>query len=146
MAELHPDNASNAARAALGYAHAFDGKGTDWQSDEPWPHRIELAQALDWIAELGAMVLNLAERVQVLALAEEGAKEAFGHVVDQKRASESECVKLRRLLDAAYADIRAKPVFPENATEPMQKAMQRAVMLRKSMNDVWHAAMSELGA
>ena len=63
MAELHPDNARNAARSALGYAQAFDGKGTDWQSDEPWPHRIELAQALDWIAELGAMVLNLADRV-----------------------------------------------------------------------------------
>ena len=32
----------------------------------------------------------------------------------------------------------------ENATEPMQKAMQRAVMLRKSMNDVWRAALAEL--
>ncbi len=63
MAELHPDNACTTARAALGYAQAFDGKGIDWQSDEPWPHRIELAQALDWIAELGAMVLNLADRV-----------------------------------------------------------------------------------
>jgi hypothetical protein len=36
--------------------------------------------------------------------------------------------------------------LPENATEPMQKAMQRSVMLRKSMNDVWRAALSELGA
>ena len=36
--------------------------------------------------------------------------------------------------------------LPDNATEPMQKAMQRAVMLRKSMNDVWRAALSELGA
>ena len=63
MAELHPDNACTTARAALGYAQAFDGKGIDWQSDEPWPHRIELAQALDWITELGAMVLNLADRV-----------------------------------------------------------------------------------
>lgn len=61
MAELHPDNACTTARAALGYAQAFDGKGIDWQSDEPWPHRIELAQALDWITELGAMVLNLAD-------------------------------------------------------------------------------------
>lgn len=67
MAELHPDNARNAARTALGYAQAFDGKGIDWQSDEPWPHRIELAQALDWIAELGAMVLNLADRVPAVA-------------------------------------------------------------------------------
>ena len=31
-----------------------------------------------------------------------------------------------------------------NATEPMQRAMQRAVMLRKSMNDVWRAALAEL--
>jgi len=106
MAELHPANARNAARSALGYAQAFDGKGTDWQSDEPWPHRIELAQALDWIAELGAMVLNLADRVQALELAEEGAKEAFGHVVEQKQAAEAECAKLRGLLDAAYSDIR----------------------------------------
>ena len=34
--------------------------------------------------------------------------------------------------------------LPDNATEPMQKAMQRAVMLRKSMNDVWRAALAEL--
>ena len=106
MAELHTDNARNAARSALGYAQAFDDKGTDWQSDEPWPHRIELAQAQDWIAELGAMVLNLAERTQALELAEEGAKEAFGHVVDQKRAAEKECMRLQGLLAAAYADIR----------------------------------------
>lgn len=33
---------------------------------------------------------------------------------------------------------------PTNATEPMQKAMQRAVLLRKSMNDVWRAALAEL--
>ena len=32
---------------------------------------------------------------------------------------------------------------PVNATEPMQRAMQRAVMLRKSMNDVWRAALAE---
>ena len=34
---------------------------------------------------------------------------------------------------------------PVNATEPMQRAMQRAVMLRKSMNDVWRAALAEAG-
>ena len=31
-----------------------------------------------------------------------------------------------------------------NATEPMQRAMQRAVLMRKSMNDVWRAALAEL--
>ena len=34
-------------------------------------------------------------------------------------------------------------LVPLNATEPMQKAMQVAVLLRKSMNEVWRAAMSE---
>ena len=34
--------------------------------------------------------------------------------------------------------------LPENATEPMQKAMQRAVLMRKSMNDVWRAALAEI--
>jgi hypothetical protein len=63
MAELHPEAARSAARTAIGYAHAFDGKGINWQSDDPWPHRIELAQALDWITELGAMVMNLADRM-----------------------------------------------------------------------------------
>ena len=64
MAELHTDNARNAARTAIGYSQAFDGKGIDWQNGQPWPHRMELAQALDWITELGAMVLNLADRVE----------------------------------------------------------------------------------
>jgi hypothetical protein len=35
--------------------------------------------------------------------------------------------------------------LPENATEPMQRAMQRAVLLRKSMNDVWRSALLEAG-
>ena len=64
MAELNPDNARNAARTAMGYSQAFDGKGIDWQNGQPWPHRMELAQALDWITELGAMVLNLADRME----------------------------------------------------------------------------------
>lgn len=61
--QLLPEVAMLAAKRALGYSAAFDGKGIDWQSMEPWPHRMELAQALDWITDLGAMVLNLAERV-----------------------------------------------------------------------------------
>jgi hypothetical protein len=65
MAELHTDNARSTARTAMGYSQAFDGKGIDWQNGQPWPHRMELAQALDWITELGAMVLNLADRVDV---------------------------------------------------------------------------------
>jgi len=64
MAELNPSHARDVARTAIGYSQAFDGKGIDWQNGQPWPHRIELAQALDWITELGAMVLNLADRVE----------------------------------------------------------------------------------
>jgi len=37
-----------------------------------------------------------------LMLAEEGAKEAFGHVVQQKRDLEEECIRLRSLLHGAY--------------------------------------------
>ena len=48
---------------------------------------------------------NIEENVG-LRLAEEGAKEAFGHVVQQKRDLEEECKRLRRLLDGAYDTIR----------------------------------------
>jgi hypothetical protein len=68
MAELSIDAARSAARTALGYSQAFDGKGIDWGNGQPWPHRMELAQALDWITELGAMVLNLADRADTAAL------------------------------------------------------------------------------
>ncbi len=61
--ELRIEHARSAARSGLQYCHAFDGKGIDWQSDKPWPHRIELAQALEWVEELASMVLNLADRV-----------------------------------------------------------------------------------
>ena len=67
MAELNPHHARDVARTAMGYSQAFDGKGIDWQNGQPWPHRMELAQALDWITELGAMVLNLADRVPAVA-------------------------------------------------------------------------------
>ena len=48
---------------------------------------------------------NIEENVG-FRLAEEGAKEAFGHVVQQKRDLEAECKRLRRLLDGAYDTIR----------------------------------------
>jgi hypothetical protein len=35
--------------------------------------------------------------------------------------------------------------IPQHATEPMQKVMLRAVLLRKSMGDVWRAALQEAG-
>ena len=48
---------------------------------------------------------NIEENVG-LRLAEEWAKEAFGHVVQRKRDLEEECKRLRRLLDGAYDTIR----------------------------------------
>lgn len=50
---------------------------------------------------------------------------------------------------AARAALSAQPpigwkLVPELADEPMQKAMLRAVLLRKSMNDVWRAALGEV--
>ena len=54
-------------------------------------------------------------------------------------------IKLRAAVLAIGEPARAEIcALPENATEPMQKAMQRAVMLRKSMNDVWRAALVDL--
>lgn len=49
---------------------------------------------------------RLREEVEQLKLAEEGAKEAFGHVVQDKRKLEAECTRLRGLLKSAYDDIR----------------------------------------
>ncbi|MEY5098924.1 MAG: hypothetical protein RJA36_1643 [Pseudomonadota bacterium] len=54
-----------------------------------------------------------------------------------------DCGRLARMVVDFLAGGNVAKV-PTNATEPMQKAMQRAVMLRKSMNDVWRAALSEL--
>ena len=53
-----------------------------------------------------ATMQEAAHVIEQLLLAEEGAKTAFEHVVDQKREIERANSKLRNLLDAAYADIR----------------------------------------
>lgn len=66
MAELHPDHALDQARKAYAFTQAFNnfgGKPIDWQSGEPWPHRSDLAHALEWVEELSAMVMNLSERI-----------------------------------------------------------------------------------
>lgn len=54
-----------------------------------------------------------------------------------------DCGRLARLV-VNVLSAGGVPQVPTNATEPMQKAMQRAVLMRKSMNDVWHAALREL--
>ena len=51
-------------------------------------------------------IVELNQEIEQLRLAEEGAKEAFGHVVQQKRDLEAECKRLRGLLDGAYKTIR----------------------------------------
>ena len=52
--ELHPGAARDAALRALAYSDSF---GPQFGGD--------LGHALDWITELGAMVLNLADRVAI---------------------------------------------------------------------------------
>ena len=61
-------------------------------------HRLTGEEA----AELVAFGAALKEEVDQLHLAEEGAKEAFGHVVQQKRDLEAEVKRLRELLAEAY--------------------------------------------
>ena len=56
--------------------------------------------------EIAANMDAAADLLEKLRLTEEGAKEAFGVVVQDKRDLESECKNLRRLLDTAYADLR----------------------------------------
>ena len=79
-------------------------------ADAEWGIRGELAAALKcWhrltgeeAAELVAFVTALKEEADQLRLAEEGAKEAFCHVVQQKRDLEAEVKRLQELLAAAY--------------------------------------------
>mgnify|MGYP001278483740 CR=1 FL=1 len=65
MSELHPEVAKATARTALQFLAAFDKEDFGvLREDRPGPHdRRHLAVALDYIQELGAMVLNLADRV-----------------------------------------------------------------------------------
>ena len=65
MAELHPELAKQKAKVALQFLAAFDNEDFGFMlEDKPGPHdRRHLAIALDHIQELGAMVLNLADRV-----------------------------------------------------------------------------------
>jgi hypothetical protein len=65
MAELHPELAKQIAQTALQFLAGFDNKDFGFlREDSPGPHdRRHLARALDYIQELGAIVLNLADRV-----------------------------------------------------------------------------------
>ena len=68
--------------------------------------------------------------------------------IGDKMTREMTIARMARAAGAADERLRWRSRFalPDNATEPMQIAMQRVVLLRKSMNDVWRAALAEAGA
>jgi chromosome segregation ATPase len=57
-------------------------------------------------AEAVSKIAELLEDIEQLKLAEEGAKEAFSAVVQQKRDLEAKCKRLSRLLSDAHESIR----------------------------------------
>jgi hypothetical protein len=65
MAELDPELAKAKAQTAMTFLAAFNGEDFGvLREDTPGPHdRRHLAIALDYVEELSAMVLNLADRV-----------------------------------------------------------------------------------
>ena len=83
-------------------------RGRPEDGDVPIYSQAELDNARQAIygAESAQLTAPLRAKIEALELAEEGAKDAFGHVVQQKRDLEAECKRLRGLLDAAHADIR----------------------------------------
>ena len=58
------------------------------------------------IADLTEECTGLHAKVASLEAAEEGAKEAFGVVVQDKHDAQAECARLRELLTSAHAQIR----------------------------------------
>jgi hypothetical protein len=84
--------------------------------DEQFPGGIRLTvvdrcELIDWKdscvdAAIKRTEAAWSERVRLLELAEEGAKEAFGTVVQQKREIEKERDRLRGLLDGTHQMIR----------------------------------------
>lgn len=65
MAELHPELAKKTAREVLRFTEAEAFHSAWHGSDAPWPHRADLAQALEHAETLASMVLNLADRVSI---------------------------------------------------------------------------------
>jgi hypothetical protein len=86
----------------LTFADWLDGAagagGTNWNR--------KISGAAHELRRQHAEAEQLRARVAELEATEEGAKLAFSHVVDAKRAAERECKRLQELLDAAYAQIR----------------------------------------
>lgn len=69
-------------------------------------HQAQYDGQTDYKHSAAASLRSMHAEIEQLRLAEEGAKEAFGHVVQQKRELEAECKRLRGLLDGAYDTIR----------------------------------------
>lgn len=67
-----------------------------------------LSRGISDCERIGEALFDAATEIEQLRLAEEGAKEAFGHVVQDKRDLEAECKRLRELLDGAHEIIRRK--------------------------------------
>lgn len=67
---------------------------------------LQNARQAIYEAEAAQLTAPLRARIAELEASEEGAKVAFGHVVEKKQAAEKECMRLQGLLAAAYADIR----------------------------------------
>jgi hypothetical protein len=57
--------------------------------------------------EIAANMDAAADMLEKLRATEEGAKEAFGHVVQNKRDLEAECKRLRELLAGTHAQLRS---------------------------------------
>lgn len=64
-----------------------------------------LSRGISDCEKIGEALFDAATEIEQLRLAEDGAKEAFGHVVQDKRDLEAECKRLRELLDEAVSDI-----------------------------------------
>lgn len=69
------------------------------------------------LAAAEAELDTLRAEVERLNLAEEGAAQAFGDVVQQKRDLEAEVKRLQSLLDGAYASIRKSADTARKATQ-----------------------------
>lgn len=91
-------------------------------------------------ADLEATIAEQAKEIEQMRLAEEGAKEAFGHVVQQKRDLEAECKRLRILLDGAYKTIRLFPpgAHQDSPTKPASSSPEAPDKARGCMPPTLH--------
>jgi hypothetical protein len=89
---------------------------THWYECQPFPRSaprdfmIGLIPAQRRVLQSDDQILealnSLQARVQELEAAEEGAKEAFGVVAEEKHYFQAECKRLQELLNSAHAQIR----------------------------------------